>query len=865
MRLERWLYTVPLRLRSLLRRRQVEQELDEEFRYHLERLTEEQIAKGMSPEDARAAALRSMDGMELRKEECRDTRGTRWLEELWQDLRYGLRLLRRSPSFAAVSVITLGLGIGATTAIFTVVSAVLLRPLPYPEPDQLVYIKGDTWGPFVSKREFIAWRDRSRSLQEIAAYMGEEANFTGRGQAERVSCVTVTPSFFPLLGIHPTIGRSFLPEEDRLGSPRVVMLSNSFWKRSYGGDPSILGKSLTLDDKPYQIIGILPASFQVSDRYRFDYDFWMPLDLTDTQEPLVRAIGRLKPGVSLQLARSELDTILQSTLRRNLRRHAVVTAWQEEVAGGVRRPLLIFLGAVVLVLLIACVNVANLFLARAVVREREIVVRQALGAGRSRILRQLLTESILTALLGGALGLALAFWGKDLLVAFISVTLPTLGPIGIDYRVLCFTMGLAIFTGLAFGLAPAIQASRVSLSESLKEGYRTVTEGRTRHHLREILVVSEVALALVLLIGAGLLVKSYLRLQGVDPGFKADHILKLTMDLTPSKYPKPSDQSRIFQQVIESMRSLPGVQSAGACSGLALGGYSSTFSGGTIEGRSETFDADLTAVSPDYFRILGISLRAGRVFAESDREGMPGVTIVSESFVRHYLGAEDPLGKRIASEKNHWMTIVGVVADVPGYFPKQESVPQLYRPYLQDGSSHMDVILRTTGDPKALVEAIRSRIQSIDASQPPHDIMPLEQELSDYLKPQRINMLLVTTFASLALALASIGIYGVIAYSVSRRRHEIGVRTALGAQAGDIFRLVLGRGMLLVGAGLALGLAASYGLSRVITSLLYNVSATDTATFVAVALLFACVSLLTCYIPARQATKVDPIMALRSE
>jgi putative ABC transport system permease protein len=749
-----WMQSLLPRLRALFRKDRFEREMDEELRFHLEMAIQENTRAGMSPQEARRTALLHFGGVDKTKEECRDTRSLHFLDTLWQDLRYGIRMLRRNPGFTAAAVLTLGLGIGATTAIFTVINGVLLRPLPYQEPERLVYVKGDTWGLFSSTREYIAWKDRCRALSYIAAYINDQTNFTGGGEAERVTTGMVTASFFPLLGVQPVIGRSFLPEEDRPGGPPVAILSHTMWKRHFGGDSSALGRALTLDGKSYTVIGVLPPRFQIPDRYGFDYDLWMPLSLSDT--PLVRVIGRLKPGVTLELARSELDTILQSTLRKGAKRRAVLAAWHEEITGGVKLSLLVFLVAVGFVLLIACVNVANLLLARAAVREREIVVRRALGAGKLRILRQLLTESVLMALLGGAAGLVLAFLGKDLLVAFVSANLPTIDPIAIDHRVLDFNLGLALITGLAFGLAPALQASGIQLNESLMEGGRGATEGHTGHRLRNLLVVSEIALAMVLLIGAGLLLKSFLRLRGVDPGFRTDHTLCLTIDLTPAKYPKPHDQTAFFQQVAERIRGIAGVQSVGLSTSLDLDGGGSSLSGVQIEGRSEDFDTDCRTVNSDYFRTLGIPLVKGRIFTESDREGMPAVAIVNESFARRHFPEADCVGKRVKFRL--WMTIVGVVGDVRGYNLKRATVPLMYFSYLQDGSPHMRLLVRTAGDPIKWAAAVRSQIASVDKEQPPHGLMTFEQRLAEYLQPQRVTMLLLGAFAALALVLASVGI-----------------------------------------------------------------------------------------------------------
>jgi len=854
-----------LRLSAIFQKEHNEREMDAELRFHLEMQIEENIRRGMSPAEARYAAQRTFGGVDQVKEDCRETRGIRWLNELFQDLRFGVRILRRNPGITGIAILTLALGIGATTAIFTVVNAVLLRPLPYPEPGHLVYVKGDTWGPFTSGREYTAWQNRSQTLSQIAAYMDRDANFIGSDQSERVSCATVTASFFPLLGIRPIVGRNFALEEDRPGGPQAVILSQARWKRDYGGDPSVLGKTLTLDGKIYTIIGVVPERFQVSDRYRFNYDFWLPLALDVKEVSLVRVVGRLRPGVGVEQARSELDTVLQSTLRKGQKRHAVVTSWQDEVGGDVRLSLLIFLGAVACVLMIACANVANLALARAAVREREFVVRRALGVGQLRILRQLLTESVLMALLGGMLGLALAFWGRDLLVAFLTTSLPMLDPIDIDYRVLGFNFSLSLLTGAAFGLAPAMHASKTPLNESLKDGSRGATEGKAHRRLRSLLAVSELALAMVLLVGAGLLLRSFLRLREIDPGIKTDHVLSVTIDLTPSQYPTTRAQAAFFQQVLERTKALAGIHSAAVSSDLGLGGYRFTVSGGTIEGSQETLQVDIATISQDYFRVLGIPLTKGRAFEESDREGAPGVVVANEAFVRRYFPSGDCLGKRISVEKNEWMSIVGVVPDVHGFTYDPDKVPVLYRPNMQDGRSHMQLVVRTAGDPLQSAAAVEAQIRSIDRGQPPHNITTLDQEASDFLAPQRIDMWLLTAFAGMALILAAIGIYGVISYSVSRRTHEIGIRTAMGARPSDVLRLVLGHGMLLVAIGLGIGMAVSLALGGIITSMLYKVSNTDPYTYAGTALLLALVALLACYIPARRAARVDPMVALRNE
>jgi putative ABC transport system permease protein len=781
-------------------------------------------------------------------------------------------------------VLTLGLGIGATTAIFTVVNAVLLRPLPYPQPDRLVYIamswRGLTDSSFSYTVDYAAWKNHSRTLSQIAGYMTFQANFTGGGEAERITGGYATMSLFPLLGVQPAMGRTFRPEEDRPGGPPVAVLSHAFWKRRFGGDPSVIGKPVTLDADTYTVIGVLPATFLIPDRHESEYDLWVPFAMSETGKAkaiMLQVVGRLKPGIGINAARAELEPLMQQ-FRRGPKKSVVITEWHERVAGGARRSLLIFLCAVSFVLLIACVNVANLLLSRAAARDKEMAVRRALGAGKGRVLRQLLTESMLLGVLGGAVGLALAFWGKNLLIAWISRNLPALEPIHLDYRVLAFNLGLGLLTGVAFGLAPALQASKVQLNESLKEAGRSAADGRSGNRLRNLLVVFEVALAMVLLCGAGLLLKSFLRMRGIDPGFRSDRILTLNVNLTLSQYPKPLDHTRFFQQAIERIRVLPGVQAVGAGTSLPLGGYSMTVSGMTIEGKPDADTAvSLVMVSPDYLRTLGIPLVQGRYFSDSDREGAPSVLMVNESFARRFFSGENCLGKRIQNpaRKTDWMTIVGVVRDIRPW-PEVAAAPEMYLSYLQaeqvhlrmtggEMGSEMGLAIRTAGDPMSLVAAVRGQIALVDKSQPVHDVKTLDERRAGSLAPRRVNMLLVVTFAALALILGSIGIYGVVSYSVGRRTHEIGVRMALGAHQSQILGMVLRNGLGLIAAGVAIGLVASVGLTRLIASELWGVSATDPWTFAAVVMVLAASGLAACLLPAWRAARVDPTQALRYE
>jgi putative ABC transport system permease protein len=861
-------------LQTLFHKEEVEQEMDEELRGYLDAAVKEKMRSRMSYEQALRAARVEMGSLDAVKEEIRSVGWEAAVETFWQDVRYSLRQLKRNPGFTAVAVITLALGIGATTAIFTVVNAVLLRPLPYPHPEELVYVQEILEGygltPLVNKEQFVAWRKQSRTLSPIAAYMDFAANLTGGGEPERVICGTATASFFFILGVRPVVGRLFLPEEDRPGGPPGVILSEALWKRRYGGDPSVLGRGVTLDGKAYTVVGVLPASFVIPDQFKLDYALWVPLAESDTGTGRLRfsrAFGRLKSGVSLATAQTELDTISKAALPRGFVKSIVLSRWQEQITERSRLTLLLFLGAVGFLLLIACVNVANLLLCRAATRQKEIAVRLTVGAARARIVRQLLTESALLALLGGLIGLALARWGKNLLVAFISPSLPSLEPIGLDYRVLGFSLILAVVTGLAFGLAPALQASRVSLNEVLKEAGRGGAELRTGMLFRNLLLISETALAMVLLVGAGLLFRSFMRVLGIDLGFKAERTLCLTVDLTLSKYPTPNQQARFFEQVIDGIKSLEGVRSVAGSGMPPLGNRTGTITGLAVEGRSEEIGgASFAIISPDYFRTIGIPVKQGRDFSDRDRHGSPSVAIVNESFARRYFPNEICLGRRVSSgvHKKDWLTIVGIVGDTRHRVEKEPD-PQIYVPYLQDGQPYMTLLVRTAGNPMLWAEAVRSKIAGIDRGQPPHDIMALEELRAGSRTPRRVNLLLLSSFAGLGLILASVGIYGVVSYSVGQRTHEIGVRMALGAGQREILKLAVGQGLYLALIGAGIGLAASLAITRLLQTMLFGVKPTDPATFFAVGLLLSGVALLACYIPARRATKVDPMVALRYE
>jgi putative ABC transport system permease protein len=788
-------------------------------------------------------------------------------------------MLARNPSFTAMAVLTLALGIGATTAIFTVVNAVLLRPLPYRHPEELVYVQEilEKYGanPFAGVNEFAAWRDQSRTLTPVAAYTDSWFNLTGGGgDSERITAGLATSAFFSLLGVHPLTGRLFLPEEDRPGGAPVVILSEALWKRRYGGDPAVVGKGVTVDGKVYTVVGVLPRSFVVPAQSKPNYALWVPLIANRAGAGpmgIVRVIGRLRSESSLEAARSELNTILRSTRAGGPEgwvKGVTVSTWQEQITENSRLSLLLFLGAVGFLLLIACVNVANLLLSRAATRQKEMAVRLTVGAGRRRIIRQLLTESALLALLGGVLGLALACSATDLLVTFISSNLPALEPIGLDYRVLGFCLALAVVTGLAFGLAPAFQASRISLSEVLKEAGRSASEPRSGMLFRDLLLISETALAMMLLVGGGLLFRSFLRVRGVDLGFRSKNILSMTVDLAPSEYATPNVQAAFFQQLMERIKGLQGVQAVAGSSCPPLGNRETSVTTGlNVEGQAVDIpDARTTAVSSDYFRALGIPLVEGRPFTDADRENSPSVAIVDESFARRYCPSGKCLGGRIGSwvRRKDWLTIVGVAANARDW-AEAEPHPKIYLPFSQASEPYMTVLVRTAGNPKLWASAVCSQVASVDKNQPPHDLMTLEDLRTQSLAPRRVNMLLVGAFAALGLILASVGIYGVVSYSVSQRTHEIGIRMALGAERGDVLRIVAGQRLRSVFIGVGIGVAASIGLTRFLQTMLFGIKPTDPTTFVSVSLILLMVAWLACYIPARRATKVDPMVALRYE
>ena len=819
---------------------------------------------------------------------------------LLQDLRYGARMLRKNPGFTLIAVITLALGIGANTAIFSVVNAVLLRPLPYDEADRLVYLteghpKYDAMS--ISYPDFTDWRAQNHVFENIGVVNYRDYNLTGRGEPERLRAGQASADLFSALRVQAALGRLFTNEEDKVGTAAVVVLSHQLWQRRFGGDPLILNQSLTLNDRAYTVIGVMPRGFSFSRRT----ELWVPIGQLSDQpslkprdnHPGLRGVARLKAGVTLEQARAELDAIAAQLEQQypdsNKNVGARIIPLLENYVSDVRRALLVLLGAVGLVLLIACANVANLMLARAASRQREMAVRVALGASRWRVMRQLLSESLVLAVAGGGLGLLIAQWGVELILAFSADSIPRTSEIGLDIRVLAFTIAVSMLTGIVFGLAPALQASRTDVNEALKETARSVTGGR--HRLRQALVVAEVSLTLVLLIGAGLLIRSFYRLQQVNPGFVEEHALSFRVQLPVQKYPGEQQWLNFYQQAIEKLRALPGVNEVTLTSRVPMdendwqSGFRVVGEPPPAPGQGPSMEVSIVGL--DYFHTMGIPLLRGRDFTEQDnrsavnedkvrnlelgdrlRAGLKSV-IVDEEFARRHWPNEDPVGQQIlwgSGPNDPPITVIGVVGRVKLYSPNEPAgFPQGYFPFLEMPDNGMSFVIKTTLEPERIIAAARQQVQSIDPDQPIYDVKTLAQRRTESIASQRFNLLLLGLFAGVALTLAVVGIYGVMSYAVTQRTHEIGLRMALGAQTRDVLRLVVGQGMALIAVGVGLGLVGAFALSRLLETLLFGVSSRDLSTFAATAVILAGVALGACFVPARRAARVDPMEALRYE
>ena len=812
------------------------------------------------------------------------------MSTLWQDLRYGFRMLLKKPGFTVVAILALALGIGANTAIFSVVNGVLLRPLPFEDPDRLVRI--GEWsqqvpGMSVSYPNLLDWRQQNQVFTQIAATRFNSYNLTGVDEPERLQGRDITANFFDVLGVKPAMGRNFLPEEDHANSNRTCIISHGLWQRRFGSDPAIIGKQLTLSGQSYTVIGVMPQAY----RFGTPTDVFVPLGLKEADEmiaqrdnhPGIYAYARLKPGVTFEQAEVEMKAIArrlaQAYPKENTDNSVTLIPLREYFVGDIRTSLLILLGAVGFVLLIACANVANLLLARATSRTREIAIRTALGAGRLRIIRQLLTESVLLALLGAGVGLMLALWGIDVLRSASIDAIPTVAEIKLDTSVFLFTLAVSVLTGVICGLAPALQTSKPDLNEALKEGGRTGTAGSARHRIRNVLVISEVALSLILLIGSGLLIKSFLILRETETGFNPDNLL--TMQLAYSaREGEGLKAANFFKQVEERIKALPGVESVALSNGVPMLGSSETsfaIEGRTLPNPDKRPMTVLFVTTPDYLRAMGIRLLRGRFFTEQDTRSSPMVAVIDEDFARQQFPNEDPIGKFLEGSKKEnipHIEIIGVVSHVKNYgldtpgpvqaelYYAWNQVPEKFMP---DVARSTSLLIRTNSEASALTAAVRREVQGIDPNQPVFNVNTMEQVLMDSLASQRLSMLLLSVFSGVALILAAVGIYGVLSYTVIQRTHEIGIRMALGARVVDVFKLVVGQAMMMVLIGIAIGLAGAFAITRVMSSLLYGVSATDPLTFGLVSLLLAVIALIACLIPARRATKVDPMVALRYE
>lgn len=805
---------------------------------------------------------------------------------LWQDIKYGVRMFVKNPGFTLVAVLALALGIGTNTAIFSVVNGVLLRPLSFRDAERLVYFeginpeRGITDGSF-SLPDYLDWQSQTDAFESMTAFVESGMNINSEdAEPEHIPRAVVTASFFQTMGVNPVLGRALLKDDESLGSERVTVLSYGLWHRRFGANPNVLGSRINLGGIDVTIVGVMPAGFS----YPANAQLWSPIKMDPERaragrrdNRFLKVIGRLKPTATVDGAQSQIDT-LSARLRQqypetNYGWSARLKGLQDWTTRDVRTSLLLLLGAVGFVLLIACANVANLLLARASARRKEIAVRTALGAGRWRIIRQLLTESSLLAAAGGVVGLALSILLTKLLVAISPADVPRLDQIGLDARVLGFTVGVVGLVGLLFGLAPALQASKTDLNDALKEGGRSSSEGHGRNRVRALLVVSEMALSLLLLIGAGLLIKSFLLLRDVNPGFDAKNVLTMRVPLPGARYTEPQQQATFFRELTGRVSALPGVEAAGATLSLPLGGSDFDVGRSFIpEGRplvpEESLQTDYFVVTPDYFKTMRIPVKTGRSVTDRDTAETPPVVVVNESLASRVFAGENPIGKRITvwRDEKFAREIIGVVGDVKSSRLEEETGYQIYVPHAQDaGWGTLSLAVRTKGEPEALAAQVRGAIISIDKNQPAYDIKTMDDVFSASVANTRLVVLLFGAFAMFALLLASIGIYGVIAYSVAQRTHEIGIRLAVGAQTKDVLKMIITQGMILALIGAGLGLVGAFAATRVMRSLLYGVSATDPLIFIGVSLLLTVVALLACYIPARRATKVDPLIALRYE
>ncbi|HEV7521231.1 MAG TPA: ABC transporter permease [Candidatus Angelobacter sp.] len=875
-------------IKALFHLQRTEQEMDEELTGYFDELVAAKLREGATPEEARRAARLQMGNMDGIKHQVRSVGWEFSVDTFFRDLRYGLRLIRKSPGFSALAILAIAIGIGANTAIFSVVDAILLRPLPYPEPGQLIaagmHQRGSSGIHPMGVADFLAWRDQQHSFEHVAVFDGGAGSLSlsGLGTPERVPGITVSADFFTTLGVKPINGRGFQTGEDRPGSAPVAVISEQFWRDHLGSDSRVTSRSITLDGRSHAIVGVMPASFRFPFSQQLDVWAIRTFGVPSARPPYgLRAVGRLKRSSTVQMAETELNGIAAQVTKQfpsSPELDSSMVPLKDWMVKSVSTALLLLLGAISLVLLIAIVNVANLLLARASVRQREITVRVALGATRARVLRQLLTESMMLSLLGGAVGLLLAFVAVKAFLTFGPGHMPRLEEVGINAPVLLFTFVLCVGSGIMFGLAPAFATSRHAVNGPLKDSERGASSASAQRTHR-VLVISEIALALLLMIGSGLLIRSFLRLRDVNPGFQADHVITAAISLPPS-YASSAQIGSFWKQFLAKVESTPGVSSVGSSMSIPpnLLEITNPF---TVEGQG--YDrgrilqlAEEMTVSPGYFRALGIPLLKGRFFSESDQveqDKDPMIVIINETMAKKYFPDQDPVGRRIQTgdpdPRSPWETIVGVVGDVKYSGLDAQPAPTLYVPYNENGwimwSRDMYLVVRTPLEPAAIVPALRAQLESINRDIPLASVQTMDHLIEDSVVQEKFRTWLVGIFAGLALLLAAIGIYAVISYSVVQRTREIGVRIALGADRIAVLSMVLGQGMKLATAGLSIGVVAAFAVTRVLRSLLYSTSTTDPLSYLATSAVLMAVVVLACYVPARRATKVDPITALRYE
>jgi len=877
---------VGLRLRSLFRKARVEKELARELEFHLDQLTQEHIARGMSPDGARLAARRTMGGVAQVQEECREMRHISQLETLWSDLRYALRTLRRAPAFSVVIILTLALSIGANSAIFSVVEGVLLRPLPYLHPDRLVriYFQSDAQPKFsLNPNDFRDFRARTQNFEAMAAITRNDQQLSSDSEPVRLTAFSVTAGYFRMLGVNPARGREFSSDDELPGHGDQAILSDRLWRSRFAADPAIVGRSVILNSRRIVVAGVMPPGVQhpgnnfhaVADGETVD--LWMPFIFdspNDRGSHYLDVIARLKPGVSPERANADLSAVLEQMKKEHtgLNWRVYLLPLQQEMLGRAEHLILVLLGAVGLLLLIACVNAANLLLARSSARVREIAVRTALGAGRARIVRQLLTESVMIALAAAALGSAIGVGGVRALVACLPPGFPRAAEIRLDSGVLAFTLVVAVVTGVLFGIVPALTAARTDVQKGLREGGRGTTGGR-QLRIRNLLIVGETSLACVLLLGAGLMLHSFVNLLRAEPGFRPQQVVTATVILPRQRYRDNDTKIRFFRDLTAHLESLPGVQAAGAGTDLPWTGYDGNADGYRVEGRDQAFNDKTTAryhaATPDYFRALGIPLLRGRFFDARDEEKSPFVLIVNETMAKRYWPNEDALGKRITfrgmPQEKDWIRIVGIVGDIRDQPDSNAVRPAFWLPHTQNSDRSMSIVVRSTSDPASAIQQLRATVGRLDPELAVSDVRQMKQVAAESVSSQRFALFLVGLFAALALTLATIGMYGVVSYSVNQRMPEFGMRIALGATGSDLTRMIVGQSLKLAVAGACLGLVAAAALGRLLGTLLYGVSGTDPVSFCGVAAVALSTAILAGYVPARRATRADPMVALRSE